>query len=101
VAEEWSFALDLRFGKDVMASDCLALIKKLNSHRCSAVVHDIKQKASDFISISVVYVNRACNQVAHEIRNSGIHDVNAVWVHPCQNNIVTCWVLAGVKSPLH
>ena len=66
------------FQNVMVASDCLSLINKVNMVQfdrspTGAIVHDIKKKATTFVSCSFKHVSRSCNEAAHILAKSADH----------------------------
>lgn len=88
------FAEDGGFQRIVVASDCDALVNKVNStaidrSQIGAVVYDIKSWASKFVSCSFIHVNRSCNEAAHVLARSAEHDVESTWFSDVPETIRT------------
>jgi ribonuclease HI len=88
------FTEDGGFQRIVVASDCDALVNKVNStaidrSQIGAVVYDIKSWASKFVSCSFIHVNRSCNEAAHVLARSAEHDVESTWFSDVPETIRT------------
>lgn len=66
------------FQNVIVASDCLSLINKVNRVQfdrssTGAIVHDIKEKATTFVSCTFKHVSHSCNEAAHTLAKSADH----------------------------
>jgi ribonuclease HI len=67
-----------------VASDCLSVIKKLQQQGLDrsltgAIVHDIKLRATKFVSCTFKHVYRSCNEAAHVLAKTAEHDQGSCW----------------------
>ena len=89
-----NFAKDAGFQKIIVASDCANLISKvkcLNTDRSQigVLVHDIKDRASKFISCNFIHVKRCCNMAAHVLARSSEFDHGSWWLNDIPSEIRT------------
>ena len=78
----------------MVASDYLSLINKikepnLDRSPTGAIVHDIKNRATKFMSFSFIHVYRSCNLAAHTLARSGEYDVRSCWFNETPDVIRT------------
>ncbi|XP_051212022.1 uncharacterized protein [Lolium perenne] len=71
VRQALEIARERGFEKIILASDCQALILKIQATKLDgSMVGDIKWLASGFLSCSFMYVSRLCNVAAHKLARS-------------------------------
>jgi ribonuclease HI len=78
------FAEEAGFQRIIVASDCAALISKVNNiaadrSMLGAIVYDIKRRAPKFVSCLFIHVRRSCNEAAHVLAKSSEHDLMSSW----------------------
>lgn len=78
------FAKDLGYPRVIIASDCLALIRKLTmvedrSHT-KVVINDIKRSCGPPSKFSFIHVKRQCNEAAHVLAKSSELCTRSVWL---------------------
>ena len=78
----------------MVASDCLSLINKikepnLDRSPTGAIVHDIKNWATKFMSCRFTHVYRSCNLAAHTLARSAEYDGRSCWFNETPNVIRT------------
>ena len=81
------FASRLPYKQVIIATDCLSLIKKLQSKAIDrsftgSITQDINKAASaSSVVFSFIYVNRWCNEVAHVLTRSANRLSQCVWLY--------------------
>lgn len=103
VRDALTWCLDLGYGKMVVESDSLSLIKMLNQEgtvdlEIDGILFDIHYLAQRADHVEFLYASRICNQAAHKVaahvsRTGGRHNWDLVcpeWLFNCLANDVNC-----------
>ena len=81
------FASELSYNRAIVATDCLSLIRKLQSQdmdrsHTGIITQDIKKAAHvSSVVFSFIHVSRCCNEVAHVLARSTDQISELVWLH--------------------
>ena len=81
------FASELSYNRAIVATDCLSLIRKLQSEamdrsHTGIIIQDIKKAVYvSSVVFSFIHVSRSCNEVAHVLARSTDQISELVWFH--------------------
>ena len=83
-----SFAGDLCFWHVIVESDCLELIKELQSTTSSAsyfhsIIRDCQILSGSFQSCEFYHTKRAGNRVTHSLAKYARHNDDSMWIEEC------------------